>query len=287
MISGCTDKNVHTTGLSDHLLFDHYPQLKRGRLACPYAIRITGCPLGHAIQKKASSQYERTLDAIALTPQCPQTCQIRPSVLYSLHLGCESFCALANATNSVLSTYSCPPLARKQTKADNADIFPGRLAKSRSGALRARAAVADPTIPFEDLLADLSSIGAPIRPHPNLGISSSCQLQLRPTCQRNGSCYHRPKISDATSVRKTPVASVWQKWRPPQCDKVCNWRLGRPSPDFASLFLGLLLGSRILFRPVVTMRRTVLAKPGAGKHKVAPIRLRARWEQLDKSVFCD
>ncbi len=24
MISGCTDKNVHTTGLSDHLLFDHY-----------------------------------------------------------------------------------------------------------------------------------------------------------------------------------------------------------------------------------------------------------------------
>ena len=24
MFSGCTDKNVHTTGLSDHLLFDHY-----------------------------------------------------------------------------------------------------------------------------------------------------------------------------------------------------------------------------------------------------------------------
>ena len=24
MFSGCTDKNVHTTGLTDHLLFDHY-----------------------------------------------------------------------------------------------------------------------------------------------------------------------------------------------------------------------------------------------------------------------
>ena len=27
MISGCTDKNVHTTGLSDHLLFDHYQKI--------------------------------------------------------------------------------------------------------------------------------------------------------------------------------------------------------------------------------------------------------------------
>ena len=24
MIRGCTDKNVHATGLPDHLLFDHY-----------------------------------------------------------------------------------------------------------------------------------------------------------------------------------------------------------------------------------------------------------------------
>ena len=25
MIRGCTDKNVHASGLPDHLLFDHYP----------------------------------------------------------------------------------------------------------------------------------------------------------------------------------------------------------------------------------------------------------------------
>ena len=31
MISGCTDKNVHTTGLSDHLLFDHYQFLFLGK----------------------------------------------------------------------------------------------------------------------------------------------------------------------------------------------------------------------------------------------------------------
>ena len=29
MISGCTDKNVHATGLPDHLLLDHYQRLKR------------------------------------------------------------------------------------------------------------------------------------------------------------------------------------------------------------------------------------------------------------------
>ena len=91
-------------------------------------------------------------------------------------------------------------------KADKADIFPKRLVEWRLGALWARAAVAHPTIPFEDFLAELSSIGAPIqklsnppsiRPHPDLGISSFCQLRVRPTCQRNGSCHHRPKISDA------------------------------------------------------------------------------------------
>ena len=101
----------------------------------------------------------------------------------------------------------------KADKADKADIYPRRLVEWRSSALWAREAVALSTIPFEDFLADPSSIGRvntrnsshplSIRPHPDLGISSSCQLQFRPTCQRNGSCHHRPKNLGCT-LRQLP-----------------------------------------------------------------------------------
>ena len=35
MIRGCTDKNVHATGLPDHLLFDHYRFLNALPLRAP------------------------------------------------------------------------------------------------------------------------------------------------------------------------------------------------------------------------------------------------------------
>ena len=91
-------------------------------------------------------------------------------------------------------------------KADIADIFPLMSRYSRSGALWARAAVAHSTfplkifwrtcLPWERQSKKLSN-PLSIRLHPDLGISSSCQLQVRPKCQRNGSCHQRPKISDA------------------------------------------------------------------------------------------
>ncbi len=45
----------------------------------------------------------------------------------------------------------------------------------------------------------------PERPHPDRGISSSCQLQVRPTCQRDGSCHQRPNTSEAPHLSQTSL----------------------------------------------------------------------------------
>ena len=67
---------------------------------------------------EATNGQANLANDLGCTPKCPQTCLIRPSVLYSFHPGCKSLYTLANASNTVLSTSSCPPSARKKARAD-------------------------------------------------------------------------------------------------------------------------------------------------------------------------